>query len=200
MNLLRGTIEHKLHTSINTIMYGDFMDILINGNIKKVIIRKSRFNWKKPDIEGAFSKISDEYFVAKKARPQNLKQIAKVDSMVRTYEVVGMLLNILRRAKGSVLIECKERLKDFNYVINEELSFIDEFKRLVTNREALVTAIQIEKSKIEEATKMTEQDYLKEWDRMEDLKKRDLDPNKILTAKWVQMIHNEIAKAERKNK
>lgn len=125
-----------------------------------------------------------------------MRQIAKVDALYKLSDSVLMLLKIAWRQTGKVRLKAMEVLKKHGYVFDPEKPFTEEWDRLINEWEALKNTIELEESKIEKGKALTKEDYLREWDAMEDAKTRSLDPYSITEAKWIQMINREKEKAK----
>ena len=172
------------------------MDYILSGEEKHLISKKAILAIRKPDYESAFIKIQDEAFKARKLRPTNMRQIAKVDALYKLSDGILCLLKIAWRQKGGVRKKAIEVLAKQGYVFDPEKDFTSEWDRLVNEWHALQNTISIEESKIEKGTGYTREDFLREWDAMEDAKTRNLDPYSITEAKWISMINREKEKAK----
>lgn len=196
VGLLKGITEHRLHRSIDSITHGALMDFVTTGETKHLIAKKALIPLKEPDYGAAFLSIQDEAFKARGLRATNMRQIAKVDALYTLSDSVLMLLKIAWRQKGKVRLKAMDILKKHGYGFDPEKDFTEEWNRLVNEWEALKNTIALEEAKIEKSKPLTKEDYLREWDAMEDAKTRSLNPYSITEAKWIQMINREKEKAK----
>lgn len=199
MKSLKGIIGYKLHTRVSTISHADFTDVLLNGNKKKLIAKKPLFPIRKPDLKKAWEQLYDDYFIARGLSPKNMRQIVKVEELKSLYSTLGVFIRLLGNSDGKALDLVLIRLDEMGYGIDKSKPMKDEVERLLSNWQSLKNAIKIEGSQIVKGNPYEEKDYLSEWSRMEDLKRRDLDPTKITEARWIVMITEEVNKAKQKS-
>jgi predicted nucleic acid-binding Zn-ribbon protein len=175
------------------------MDVLVNDERQKLIIRKSVLNRRKPNLDEAWSKIYDEYYKARKLKVNNLKQAAKVSAMILLHDGLAAAINILPTLKGELRDRVDELLKSKGYGIDYSNDFKEEHQRVKNDIAALKNAIQIESAKVEKGKKMEKDDILREVFSLEKLVGRELDPYSITERKWIQMWEYENKVLELKN-
>ena len=175
------------------------MDVLIKEETHKLIIRKPLLRFIKPNYNKPWEMLYDDYFIARGLKPNNMRQIVKVEGLKCLYTSIGILINLLSSEDKDIRNEALQELESIGYGINAKNPIEDELNKLIGNWQSLKTTINLEEGLIEEGSPLTDKDYLSEWNRLEDLKTRDLDPYKITEARWIVMITEEINKTKRKS-
>lgn len=178
-------------------MYGTFIDILNSQDYSKLII-----SGKPKDLKEKWFKIYDEYCDKAKVNTDNLKQMCRVQVMIKDYYSIKSLLEIVVHGNPKMKMQAVEQLKKFGYVIDYQ-NFTKSLDKAINNIQAMETAIEIEQDKIEKSDKKKAVELIDEVVEIENLyasyfSPKELDPYKITVEKWLTIVESIKQKAKRK--